>query len=233
MLTACVPVHAPDLPCRDFLGGAAPVQWLSAFSASPHSERCQRQGPLIAPALGAKPTVCSHFCHPHAQLTPCAPLALLSLLVCHTTAVKNVAAAPAAAVSYASVARGLLADSLVFHHAPSRLSLLGAALVCGSTLSLMLWQVGCMLTMDAFSCFDCTHSRHACLCSMLCTSAQYCWPCSFNVTMPPPCCAGPAAQQQWHEGLHARQQEQRALGERCFRGAAGAGSCRGRGALAG
>jgi len=63
---------------------------------------------------------------------------------CSTVALKLVAAAPAAAVSYASVVWGLLADFLVFHHTPSHLSLLGAALVCSSTLGLMLWQVSAL-----------------------------------------------------------------------------------------
>jgi hypothetical protein len=57
-----------------------------------------------------------------------------------TVALKLVRVAPAAAVNYLSVVWALAADYLVFSHAPTPLSLAGAALVCGSTLGLMLWE---------------------------------------------------------------------------------------------
>lgn len=53
--------------------------------------------------------------------------------VAMTAALQRTTAAPAIAMSYCSILWGVLADLLVFHAAPSRLSLLGGAIICGSS----------------------------------------------------------------------------------------------------
>lgn len=62
------------------------------------------------------------------------------LQVTSTVALKRVRVAPAAALNYLSVVWALLADYLVFGHAPAPLSLLGAGLICCSTFALLLWE---------------------------------------------------------------------------------------------
>ncbi|KAL4425097.1 hypothetical protein ABPG77_010411 [Micractinium sp. CCAP 211/92] len=62
----------------------------------------------------------------------------LGVQVLNTQALKLSKAAPTIAMSYFAVVWGLLADLALFHHRPSPLSLLGAALVCASSLLIVL-----------------------------------------------------------------------------------------------
>lgn len=60
--------------------------------------------------------------------------------VTQTAALQRAKAAPAIAMSYLSVIWGLVADLVVFHAPPGKLSLLGAALICGCSFVVAYWE---------------------------------------------------------------------------------------------